>query len=358
MKRGLLIIACLCVPLLRAQEAASGFDVRATVTGLGGYSQAFAEPPRSGMPFGAGASAILYPTWKLSRNWSISGAIQLRTRPFYYDEFTTQGYGAKVDVLRLNLAYSRFWDNRSVVVRVGQLSSAFGSFLDRYDATVNPLIDIPVTYGYYGAGVSLYGLAGAQVDATFRKLDVRAQFTNSSPSNPRSIFARDQYANWTGGVGYTIVQGFRVGASAYRGPYLDRHSQFYFPGEAKPHDLPATAVGLDVEWGRGPWNAYGELQHFVFDYHLIPVYRATGAYGEVRRVLNARWFAAARIGVEQPSVGPRTEVYETAIAYRTNRFQLVKIGYELQRFPGSSDSAYNTLAIQFVTNFNAVTVSR
>ena len=44
------------------------------------------------------------------------------------------------------------------------LSSAFGSFLLRYDDAANPLIDMPQAYGYYGAGVTDYGLAAAQVD--------------------------------------------------------------------------------------------------------------------------------------------------------------------------------------------------
>jgi hypothetical protein len=109
------------------------------------------------------------------------------------------------------------------VVRVGEMSSAFGSFLPRYDDAVNPLIGLPSAYGYYYKAVSILGVAGAQVDVTAGKFDMRAQLANSSPANPRSVFAHDQYANWAGGVGYTIRQGFRIGASSYYGPYLDRH---------------------------------------------------------------------------------------------------------------------------------------
>ncbi len=91
-----------------------------------------------------------------------------------------------------------------------------------------------------------------------------------------------------GGVGYTITQGLRIGASAYRGPYLDFEYPYYFHGEADPHVLPATAVGVDAEWGRGPWNVYGEWQRFQDDYHVIPNYIHQVSYVEARRTLCIR----------------------------------------------------------------------
>jgi hypothetical protein len=100
----------------------------------------------------------------------------------------------------------------------GQLSSTFGSFLLRYDDAVNPLPGIPSTYGYY-APISPLGLAGAEVNATTGRLDMRAQFVNSSPAIPRAITAADQYGNWAGGAGFRIRQGFRIGASTYREPF-------------------------------------------------------------------------------------------------------------------------------------------
>jgi len=86
---------------------------------------------------------MLYPTWKLNSHWTISGAVQVHSRPLFAEEFETQGYGVKGDLLQLNLSYARFWSrNRSMVVARGQLSSAFGAFLQRYDAADNPLIGV------------------------------------------------------------------------------------------------------------------------------------------------------------------------------------------------------------------------
>jgi len=342
-----------------AQEADSGFELRTTLSAVSSYSQELSEPPRNGSEVTGGFRAMLYPIWKLNSHWTISGAVQVQSRPYFEEDFTTKGYGVKGDLLQLNLGYARFWSHdRSLVVRVGQLSTAFGAFLQRYDSADNPLIGIPSAYGYYYKPVTFQGLVGAQVDATVGKLDVRAQFVNSSPANPRSIFDGDQYGNWAGGIGYTIRQGLRVGGSAYYGPYLDRQYAYFFPGEANPKVLPATGLGLDVEWGCGHWNAWGELQRFQMDYRVIPTFVQNMGYGEVRRILNPRWYAATRIGYQRFSAAPGSQSYEFAAGFRPNTHQLIKLGYTIQRgaeFPGTLG---NIAAIEFVTSFRAISLAR
>lgn len=210
-----------------------------------------------------------------------------------------------------------------------------------------------LSYGYYNRGVTELSLAGAQVDVAVGKLDARAQFVNSSPANRRSIFDSEQYGNWAGGVGYTVVQGLRFGVSAFRGPYLDRRFPFYFPGEADPHRLPGTGYGLEAQWGHGPWNVYGELQRFQMTYKVIPVFNENTGYAEIRRVLNPRWFVAARVSYRRTNVTPALEVYETSVAFRPNRYQLIKVGYEaLQGSPG------NVLALQLVTSLPSISFAR
>ncbi len=342
-----------------AQEADSGFELRTTLSAGSSYSQELSQPPRDGAQVTGGFRAILYPTWKLSSHWTISGAWQVHSRPYFVEEFNLQGYAVKGALLQLNLSYARFWSgNRSLVVRVGQLSSAYGAFLQRYDSMENPLIGVPSAYGYYYKPVTFIGLAGVQVDGTIGKLDARAQFVNSSPANRRSVFDHDQYGNWAGGLGYTIRQGFRVGGSAYYGPYLDRQYDFFFPGEAPPRDLPAHAYGLDVEWGRGHWNAWGEVQHFVMDYRVIPTLTQNMGYAEIRRVLNPRWYAASRVGYVRYSASPGFQTYEFAAGFRPNAHQLIKFGYTVQqgaRYPGSLG---NAAAIEFVTSFRAISLAR
>ena len=161
---------------------------------------------------------------ELNSHWAISGAIQVHSRPYFPEEFSTQGYGVKTNILNANVSYSQFWGKSSLVVRVGQLTSAFGSFLLRYDPSTNPLTGVPAGYGYYGERRA--PSAGAGWRAGRCHPSVPSICGSNSPILRRliraAIFDKDQYANWTGGAGYTIRQGFRVGVSAYRGPYLDR----------------------------------------------------------------------------------------------------------------------------------------
>jgi len=347
------LLLCGAAAAVWAQEAESGFELRSTVSIEAAHSPDLTEDPRDGAPMVGGFQALLYPTWKLDSHWAISGTIQVHSRPYFPEEFSTQGYGVKTSILNANISYSQFWGKSSLVVRVGQLTSAFGSFLLRYDPAANPLTGVPAGYGYYGGGVAVAGLAGAQVDGTVGPFDMRAQFTNSSPANPRSVFDKDQYANWAGGAGYTIRQGFRVGVSAYRGPYLDRQYQYFFPGEAPPRELPATGYGLDVQWGRGPWNVYGELSHFQFAYKVIPTFNQHTGYAEVRRVLNPRWYAAARANYMRPLGYPGSEAYEMAAGFRPTANQVLKFGYSIQHTAGDPDGLENAVTIQFVTNFRA-----
>lgn len=340
-----------------SQEANSGFELGATLSGEALYSRQLASPPRNGDDVTGAFRAVLYPTWKVSQHWSFSGAVEAYSHPYFFEDFSNTTTGTSVQILHADVSYSRFWENRSIVVRAGQLSSAFGSFLLRYDDAVNPLIDMPMSYGYYLNGVSTVSLAGVGLDATLGKIDARGQLTSSSPANPRSVLDTNQYLNWTVGAGYTIVQGFRVGASAYRGPYLDRQDPFYFPGEIDPRNLPATGIGVDVQWGHGHWNFNGEWQRFQMDYTVIPIFVASTGYGEVRLVLHPRWYVATRLGYMHPSVISGWQSYEAAFGYRPGRHELVKLEYELQEWPNTSGSQRNTLAIQFVTTLHPVSVA-
>ena len=346
MRTSVALIVILLMPCLRAQESTSGFELRTTLSAEAVESPDLTEAPRDGNSASGGFRAMLYPVWKWNQHWSFEGTVQVHSRPYFFDELETQGYGVKADVMQAHVNYTQFWKKASVVVRAGMLSSAFGSFLLRYDDAVNALIDKPIAYGYYG-GINPLGLAGVQVDATYGKWDFRGQFVNSNAINRRGIFDHDQYGNWAGGAGYTILQGFRVGTSLLRGPYLDRQYAFFFPGEAAPNTLPATGVGVDVSWGRGPWNVYGEWQRFQMDYRAIPNFREQFAYGELRRVLSPRWYVAARMNQMTDSAGPATRVFEAAAGFRPNAFQLVKLGYETNK----------TFAIQFVTTLRPIAVS-
>ena len=336
-----------------AQEARSGLDLRGTLTGQMVASNELTKEPRSGSPVVPGSRSVIYPTWKISDSWFLTGAFQLVTRPYYYEEFSTTGYGVKGSVLQATLNYSRVSPKGSILVRAGQMSTAFGSFPLRYDDAENALVDLPIGYGYYYAPVTMHGIAGAQIDATRGKLDGRIQFANSSPANPRSLFSDDQYGNWAGGAGYTIRQGFRVGVSGYRGPYLSHNYPYYFPGELSPSELKAHAVGIDASWAHGHTIAQGEFQKFVMPYTAIPTFRESAGYGEIRQVLSPRWFLAGRYGQSTSNAAGNERRIEASAGFRLFRFELIKAAYEVRHYSVSYKDDDHTFAVQFVTTLHA-----
>lgn len=342
----------LCGTLAFSQEARSGVDLRATLTAQGIASNELSESPRSGSPMIAGSRIVVYPTIKFDEHWFVTGAVQLVTRPYYYADLSTTGYGAKGSVLQATLNYSRISEKGSVLVRAGEMSTAFGSFLLRYDDADNPLVDLPIEYGYYYSPVSILGVSGAQIDATRGRWDGRLQFANSSPANPRSLFAQGQYGNWAGGAGYTIRQGFRVGVSGYRGPYLDRQYAYYFPGEVSPRKLPAHAIGVDANWSHGHTAVFAEAQRFIMPYTVIPTFRESAGYAELRQVLGPRCFVAGRYSLSSTNATGRTNSFEAAGGYRPNRHQLLKVGYEVQHYSSANESDDHILGIQFITTFH------
>jgi hypothetical protein len=352
------LLAVAAAPELRAQEARSGFALAATASAEALQSDQLSNAPRNGSSVTGAFRVVLYPTWKLNNHWTFSAAVEGYSRPYFFEDFTKPGTSTQAQLLQASVSYSHFWENRSLIVRVGQLTSAFGSFLLRYDDAVNPLVDVPMSYGYYQKGVSTASLAGAEVDSSVGKLDLRAQFTNSSPANPRSILDHDQYGNWAGGAGYTIRQGLRVGVSVYHGPYLDRQYPFYRPGEAEPSQLPATGLGADLEWGRGRWNVNAEWQKFQMDYQVRPTFLEQTAYGEVRMVLRPRWYLATRLGFMRANVFPGWQSYEAAVGFRPGTHELVKVEYEIEQGPAIHGTQKNTLAIQFVTTLRPLSISR
>jgi hypothetical protein len=337
--------------LLRGQEADSGIDMAATVSANAFYSGQLRSAPQDGRALDGGVQSILYPTIKIGEHWSLTGAFETAWRPYDPDNIVRPGNGIRGRVIQAAAGYSRVWKNGSLIVRAGQLPSAFGSFMLRYDDAQNPLITAPSAYGYYYNPVTTIGLPSIQTDLTIGKWDARVQFANSSPANPRGIFDTDQYANWAGGAGYTVRQGLRIGASGFRGPYLDREFPYYFPGEAKPKDLPASGAGIDVDWAIGHWNVRGEWQRFVMTYKAIPVFRESDAYAEVRRVLTPRWFLAGRVGYLHSNALSGADTFEAVIGFRPDRNQILKTGYIVSHAQGTG-VLEKTLLVQLVTTLH------
>ena len=339
---------------VRAQEADSGVSVPFTLSGQGIHThRPQAEDPSASSAVAA-FRAMFYPSVKLSPHWFGYAAIQVRSEPYFFEDTYSTDRAVEPEPLQAFVGYTRSADFKSFLVKAGQLSSAFGSFLPRYDDAVNPLIDWPLSYGYYYKPVSFSGVMGVEVDATFRRLDTRFQIVNSSPMNPQGPRSNDQHLQWAGGAGYTVRDGLRIGFSAYHGPYMKQSSRFLSVGD-RSADYPATGLGIDGQWAKGRWSFNGEWQHFDFPYPRLATLVAHHGYAEGKLVLTPRLYAAVRAGYQNYTyLAPDRQNYDFVVGYRPNRFQLVKVGYQWlrdQKVQGTHDDVW---AIQYVTSIDSL----
>jgi len=386
-----------------AAESNFGFSLPVTLSAGAMYTGRL-QFEDGGSPLTAGVQAMLYPTFRLGRHWFAYAAEQIRLAPYMYYDAYDPDHEWYLQTIQAYLGYQIRNDQATVVFKAGRLTSAFGAFPLHYDDAENPLLDQPLSYiqtltlrndqlpcgvadlrsqgygyvenscggawsqGSYGlTPVTLYGLPGIEADVSSHRLDGRIQVTSGSPSDPLSLSHTPQYAQWVLGGGYTIRQGFRVGVSGFRGPYLAPDAALSLPAGTGVRSFPASALGLDVQWAGGHWSASGEWQRFQYDlpaFNRAPSVMST--YAEAKRILTPRLYLAGRVGYLKPGgaadatgastsqFGPWIQSYELGGGWWLNRHQLLKASYEwlrIQDFPGTKT---NVLGVQFVTTLHAI----
>lgn len=404
-KLALLLATILMLPTAPAlaQDATFGLTMPVTLGGAAIYTQRPQTADPSSSPVTGGFRGVVYPTLQLGTHWFAYAAVQVEYTPyFYYDTYYPE-HDWYLETLQAFIGYAARTQNTTWVFKAGRLSSAFGAFPLHYDDVDNPLIDQPLSYSqtltlrhdqipcgvndllaqHYGwirnrcggvqgwddgiTPVTLYGLPGVQAEFSGHRVDARVQVTSGSPANPLSLSHAPDYTQWAAGGGYTILQGFRVGVSGFRGPYLDPFLAAWLPAGATVRDFPASGVGVDVQWARGHWSLSGEWQRFQFDSpNFTTAPAVTSSYIEAKRVLTPRFYLAARAGwlragravdtsgVSSNEFAAGMGSYELAGGWWLNRHQLIKAGYEWVRTEYAPGTRDNVLGIELVTTFRAV----
>jgi hypothetical protein len=394
------VVAGFASLLANAQEASSGFSLPVEFTG----DLLYGNLPKGEM-VSPGFRATAYPTLQLGSHWFVYSALDLQSSSLFgYESGPENDHPVRFHVLQAFVGYNKVIRNASIQLKAGQLGSAFGSFPLQYDDAKtlfpNPppsyLATLPfradqlpcgvrelrsAQYHYdvdFGCGgseidsygllpVALYGLPGAEIDISLARIDARLQVTNSSPVNPHGLTSSNQFAQWTAGGGYTFGSGLHIGASGFRGPYLDRVVEPFLPS-GKVSDFLATGSGVDAQWARGWWSLAGEWQRFTFG---LPAFRKSPseqvAYAELKRILTPRIYAAARItelrfpAVEDDSGASIDHaaipqfVYEFGVGFRPNNHQLLKASYKRVALSTPREERDNVVTLQLVTSLTALT---
>jgi hypothetical protein len=380
-----------------------GFSLPVTLSGGALYSGRLPLTDPGSSPFTAGFQGALYPTLRLGSHWFAYSALQIRLAPYLYYDAWEPEHEWYFQAIQAFVGYQIHGEKTSVVFKAGRLASAFGAFPLHYDDAENALLDYPMSYvqtltlrndqiacgvsdlrwqsygwvsnrcgGPVGAGegltpATLYGLPGIEADISGHRVDARIQVTSGSPSDPLMESHAPQYTQWVAGGGYTIRQGFRVGISGFRGPYLAPDAARFLPEGTSVRAFPASGLGLEAQWARGHWSVSGEWQRFQYD---LPGFTQApsviSAYGEAKRVLTPRFYVAGRAGWLNPggamdSTGASTNQFAARIAsyelgggWWMNRHQLLKASYEWLRIEHLPGTQTNVVGVQFITTFHAV----
>jgi hypothetical protein len=394
--------ALLAIPS-RAQDTEFSVSMPVTLSAGALYSERLQLLTPDAAPAAPAFRAMFYPTVQIGSHWFGYAAVQVRSTPyFYYDAFWSEKE-IYTDALQAYVGYSLHKARTSMVIKAGKLSSAFGSFPLHYDDAENALLDQPLSYitdlpirpnqlpcgtsdllkqyygfAYFGCGgaaggaagpvpVTLYGLPGAEIDVSTGPVDGRFQLTSGSPANPQNLSLAGTYLQWTAGGGYTIHQGFRVGLSGFRGPYLDPIVAPLLPVGTTVRNFPASGIGTDVQWAKGRFSASGELQRFQFDFPAFTAQPAiTAGYTELKTQLTPRLFVAGRggflyagrvqdkTGVSADQFAPYIRTYEVAAGFWVTRNQLLKGGYEWMRSEGETGRKTDVLGVQYVVQIHSL----
>jgi len=384
-----------------AQEAESGLSMPVTASFGAMDTHRFNLFSPTASPSVANFRLMFYPTLRLGKHWFAYAAIQVRRIPYFYYDAYLPDRDVETDLVQGYVGYTMHSGPATIVFKAGQMVTAFGSFPLRYDDAQNSLMDQPLAYitevplrtgqlacgtsdllkqhygsvaancgGEVGRGpgltpVTLYGLPAAQAEISVRRFDARVQMTTSSPANPEGWAMSRQYLQWAAGGGVTIQQGFRVGVSGFRGPYLESSIAPWLPTGTSVRSFPASARGLDAQWARGRLSANGELQEFRFDApnYVVPPRIVTG-YAELKARVTPRIFAAAREGflktesvldskgVSAAEFAATLHSTEVGLGFWLHPHVLAKVSYEFMHAAGSTGSRTNVVGMQLVATFN------
>lgn len=407
-----LALSLLVAGALPAQESQYGISVPVTIAGNALYTNAKQTDDGLQSSGDVGFRAVASPALRLGAHWFLYSSLEFYSSSYYtgstysYDE-----HAVRVNLLQAFAGYSAQVGQTSLLFKAGQLSSAFGLGPLGYDDSRMPLLAPARTYttrlnlrpdqipcgsadvlaqrvggdidfhcggaesdAYGLTPVTLHSLPGIEAEVSAHRIDARLQFTNSSPANPQNLNSGNQSPQLTLGAGYTFRDGFHIGFSQFRGPYLDASLAPVLPIGTSVRRFNATGTGADLQWSRAAWSTEGEWQRFYFDLPGFTVSPAVYAgYGQLKRIVTPRTFVAARLTLERfgrvvdsrHATAPRFQMpqntYEVSAGYRVNRSQLIKAGFLAGSSglsaEGASPQVSNTIQIQLVTEIPAISRS-
>jgi hypothetical protein len=220
--------------------------------------------------------------WAAAEPWRdvvMFGQLSAETGPGRHEE------GSELYVTQYGTRWS---PSDAFIVEAGKMSHVVGAFSSRYLSFRNPLVGSPDGYSLvYPFGVKVSG-AASMFDwraAVLSKPLTHEDYTVQPAHAPRPAV----------GAGITPFTGFRLGASATVGPYLN--------GELPPTLLAGRSwrsyrqrlVAADLQLSRGYFEAFAELAHGSYDVPGRDAIAGLTWYVETKYTFTPRLYAAVRV---------------------------------------------------------------
>ncbi|MCI0330142.1 MAG: hypothetical protein L0196_04225 [candidate division Zixibacteria bacterium] len=287
------------------------------------------------------------------------------------------------------------WGN----LEAGLVRNPFGTWGPRTYSDKNPLVGIPLGYGYHTALIVYmaalqkspaelfsfrgrggdpapnYGISsglpvvydncwnsGFLIFGGNGKIDYMLGALAGSLSNPTIELERSR-PQVSGRIGFAPMLGLTVGSSLAYGPYLTNESKSELPAGADVSDYSQRIFGLDLNFEREKFIGHSEamVNRWIHPYISQPLDVYTG-YVEGMYKFATQFFFAARYDrmefskIADPAGGESVWDYplyriETGLGYRFDRNVTIKLVGQLTRFPGQSQFNDGILATQISTSF-------
>ena len=207
------------------------------------------------------------------------GQLSAETGPARYEE------GGELYVTQYGTRWS---PNDAFVLEAGKMTHVVGTFSSRHLSFRNPLVGSPDGYALvYPFGVKVSGSASI--------LDWRAAVL-SKPLTHEDYTVEPSHAPRPAvGAGITPFVGFRLGASATVGPYLNRDLAPTLLAGRGWRSYRQRLVAADLQLSRGYFEAFAELAHGSYDVPGGEPIAGLTWYVESKYTFTPRFFAAVRV---------------------------------------------------------------
>ena len=236
MRKNLLVVFVALAALAMGQSSDSGISFRGTFSGSVAATDRLQIQTPDASRITAGYRALLNPSIKLGQHWFGYASVQVLGKPYFFYDTYRSPRAYSTEVLQAFGGYQFRADRATVVIKAGQLTSAFGSFPLHYDDLENPVMSQPLSYlqrltmrldqlpcgtadlvsqpygavklkcggtvgGARGMGVAtLYALPGVEADVSFGRWDARVQMpaVRHQTRMGFAILALIVYSGWPG----------------------------------------------------------------------------------------------------------------------------------------------------------------